>query len=320
MLFLVVLYGSVAALGAQGASDQIKNTLWGDVTVDQPEGVKVPQALTLILMEPAGREVNRDSLPPNGRYRFFNVANGPYLLTIEVESRVVYQERILLNESVSTDVRKNIALEWKVKSPPVDSAEILYARSDSQGKLLEAARKSASSGDRKKAVELLEKLVQGDGEDFEAWTELGTARFQSEQYGRASEAYAKALAIRPDFLPALVNLGKLKLAQKQFDQAIEPLTRAVKQDPERAESQYLLGEAYLGMRKGSQAVAYLNEALRLDPVGMAPVHLRLARLYDLAGMKDRAVREYEQYLQKKPDAPERDELERYIARNKDGGS
>ena len=77
-----------------------------------------------------------------------------------------------------------------------------------------------------------------------------------------------------------------------------------------------LGEAYLQMKKGSKAVGYLNEALKLDPIGMAEAHLRLAALYNGAGMKDKAAAEYELFLKKRPDFADRKKLEQYIAANK----
>ena len=49
---------------------------------------------------------------------------------------------------------------------------------------------------------------------------------------------------------------------------------------------------------------------------MAEAHLRLAVLYHGAGMKDKAAAEYEQFLKKKPDYPNRKTLEQYIAKNK----
>ena len=60
----------------------------------------------------------------------------------------------------------------------------------------------------------------------------------------------------------------------------------------------------------------MNEALKLDPIGMADAHLRLGALYNVAGYKDRAVAEYEQFLQKKPDYPEKQKLMDYIQANK----
>ena len=46
------------------------------------------------------------------------------------------------------------------------------------------------------------------------------------------------------------------------------------------------------------------------------MHLRLALLYNGAGMKDKAALEYEQFLKKRPEYPDRKKLEKYIAANK----
>jgi Tfp pilus assembly protein PilF len=60
----------------------------------------------------------------------------------------------------------------------------------------------------------------------------------------------------------------------------------------------------------------LNEAIRLDPIGKASAHLRLAALYNAAGMKDKAALEYEQFLMKRPDFSEREKLRQYVKNNK----
>jgi hypothetical protein len=51
-------------------------------------------------------------------------------------------------------------------------------------------------------------------------------------------------------------------------------------------------------------------------VGKADVHLRLAALYKGAGLKDKAAAEYEMFLAKKPDYPDRKNLEQYIRDSK----
>ena len=63
-------------------------------------------------------------------------------------------------------------------------------------------------------------------------------------------------------------------------------------------------------------VPYLNEALRLDPDGMAEVHLRLATLYQVAGLPPKAAAEYVAFLKKRPDYRDRRKLEKYIAENR----
>ena len=132
----------------------------------------------------------------------------------------------------------------------------------------------------------------------------------------AEASYLRATEVRPKFFLALLNLGRLRLRQKEFNAAIAALDHAVAVQPLSADANYFLGEAYLQIKKGSLAVGYLNEALRLDPQGMAEVHLRLALLYNAAEMKDKAASEYEQFLKKRPDYPDKKRLQKYIADNK----
>ena len=82
------------------------------------------------------------------------------------------------------------------------------------------------------------------------------------------------------------------------------------------DANYFLGESYLRLKKGSLAVPYLNEALRLDPDGMAEVHLRLATLYQAAGLREKAAAEYQAFLKKRPGYRDRRKLEKYIAENR----
>jgi len=113
-----------------------------------------------------------------------------------------------------------------------------------------------------------------------------------------------------------MNLGRLRSVRKNYEGAIEPLTAAVNIQPSSADANYYLGEAYLQIKKGSKAVGYLNEAIKLDPVGRADAHLRLATLYNAAGMKDKAAIEYEEFLKKKPGHPDAKKLREYIEANK----
>jgi len=74
-----------------------------------------------------------------------------------------------------------------------------------------------------------------------------------------------------------------------------------------------MGECYLQVKKGSKAIPYLNEAAKL---GRPEAHLRLGWLYNAAGMKDKAAIEYEEYLKKNPDYPDKNKLKDYIQTNK----
>lgn len=295
--------------------------LFGDLTVDESKvtGLK-PLTFDVILYSESGVLISRQPVASNGRYRFNNLTTGVYQVVIEVEATEVARITVDLRSPLLLDLRRDISLEWRLPGnssrPSVISAADKYVRSSSNQNLFRAAHSATKRKRYAKAAELLEQIIKSDAKDFQAWAELANIHFLQKNLADAENEYLHALDAHPGFFLALINLGRLEVAEKRYDVAIEALARAVKAQPQSADANYLLGESYLQMKKGSLAVPYLSEALRLDPQGMAEVHLRLALLYHGAGMKDKAAAEYEEFLKKKPDYPERKRLEQYIAENK----
>lgn len=304
------------------AKAQVSNMVFGDFKVDDSkvQGQK-PETFQLILYHTSGRVFDRQNVTNNGRYRFLGVPNGEWDLVVEVEGVEVARVRIFLQSAFSTDVRRDLNLEWSQSMPTKKvvgtvAAMPEYKRSPATEEKYKKAMEAMKNKNDGQAEQILREIVDSDARDFIAWTDLGTLQFKHEKYSDAEKSYQHALAERGDFLVALMNLGKLQMAQKNYEPAIETLTRAVTSNPQSADANHYLGECYLQVKKGSKAVGYLNEAIRLDPVGKADLHLRLATLYHGAGLKDRAALEYEKFLQKKPDYPDKKKLLEYIAENK----
>ncbi len=307
-----------------GGSSNVGHTLFGDLKVDESKvsGNK-PQTYLVILYSNLGNVIARQAVTNNGRFHFFNVYNGEYYLAVEVENVEVARLHLRVDFLNKTEIRRDIELEWREQpgasgshKPGILSVADFYHRTSAQQNLLDKALEAVKRNDYKQAIALLNQIVSADAKDYEAWTELGTAYSKEGKLGEAEKAYQRALEEKPNFMLALLNLGKLHLVKKDYASAIEPLTRAVEADPKSADANHYLGEAYLGIKKGSTAVGYLNKAIQLDPVGKAEVHLRLALLYHAAGLKDKAVAEYEQFLAKKPDYPEKKRIQQYISENK----
>lgn len=296
--------------------------LYGDLRVDESkvQGLK-PISFDIVLYTDTGIVIGRQSISNNGRYRFNNLRSGWFDVVVEVEGSEVARVRVDLTSPLLHDYQQDISLEWKPthearSKPGVISAADSYVRSAANQALFDRAREAIDTKEYERGVELLRQNVKTDPRDFQAWTELANIHFLQKDLGSAENEYLHAIDLHANFFLALLNLGRLEVAQQKYDIAIEVLSKAVRLRSESADANYFLGESYLQTKKGSVAVAYLNEALRLDPQGMAEVHLRLALLYHGAGMKEKAAAEYEAFLKKKPDYPDRKKLERYIAENK----
>ncbi len=295
-------------------------TLYGDLVIDESKAEgRTPLSVDITLYTEGRIQVARQTIPNTGRYRFNNLKTGIYQLVVEVEGREVARLRVDLLSPLIHDLRQDIALEWRASGnytkPGVISAD-RYSRTTQNEALFKQARAAVDKKKYARAAELIQRIVQSDTRDFEAWADLAGIHFLQENLEAAEVEYLHAIDARPGFFLALLNLGRLEVAQKKYEVASEALSKALKLRPESADANYLLGEAYLQLKRGSLAVAYLNEALRLDPVGMAEVHLRLARLYHWAGLRDKAAEEYEQFLKKRPGYSDRQRLAQYVARNK----
>lgn len=322
LLQTLIFFSLVCETGWSQSSTQ---TLFGDFKVSElgVDASTQPLSYQLILYADSGVVAARQTISNGGRYRFMNLPNGVFYLAVEHENSEIARFRVeLLRSFYKADFRQDIELEWRKildrngpKAANI-SVEDNYVRSAENQKRFDKAKGAADAKKNNEAVGLFKNLLTEDQNDFQAWTELGTSYLAQDNLTEAEKAYMEAVRLRPKFLLALLNLGRLRILQKNFDGAIAILTQAVELKPDSAAANYYLGESYLQVRKGSKAVGYLNEALKLDPVGRADAHLRLAALYDGAGLKEKAVIEYEEFLKKKPNYADKKKLEQYIVQNK----
>ncbi len=317
---VLIMLASVPSAAQQGGG----HTLFGDFKVDdsQPSGVR-PHTFFILLYSVSGKLLSRQTVGSPGRYRFMDVVNGEYDLVVEADNQEAVRVRVVLMERSKTDVRRDLELEWRARPGSQGQGNVGaiaapddYKRLPENDARLRKAQESIKKKEYKDALALLHQILSIDQKDFVVWTELGTVQYKQGDILEAEKSYLSALQEKPTFLLALLNLGKLRMGEKKFEDAIEVLTRAVEADPKSSDANYFLGESYLQIRKGSKAVGFFEEALRLDPIGKAEAHIRLGTLYKGAGMKDKAVAEYEKFLAKKPDYPDRKQLQQYISENK----
>ena len=312
----------LAALTAPALAQGGTIILYGDLKVDDSKaGGMVPRTFDVILYRLAGPVVARERVPAGGRYRFAGLRSGDYQIVIEVESQEVVRVPVSVSGGGGVGVRElrhDFELEWKPNAAPAPksatvSADYFYKREGANKAAFEKAQGELGRKRYEQAADLFAQVTAADPQDFQAWTELGTARFLQGRNDEAEKAYQRALDVRPAFALALLNLGRLRVADKKFDGALDPLSRALQAQPDNADAHLLLGEAYLQLKKGSKAVPHLDEAARL---GRPEAHQRLATLFNAAGRKDLAAAEYEQLLAKQPDHPDRKKLEQYVKENK----
>jgi tetratricopeptide (TPR) repeat protein len=85
--------------------------------------------------------------------------------------------------------------------------------------------KAVKAGDYQRALGLLQKVVQGEPRNADAWNYVGFSHRKLKQFDQSLAAYQKALAINPDHRGANEYLGELYLMTGEPQKAQERLAK-----------------------------------------------------------------------------------------------
>lgn len=179
------------------------------------------------------------------------------------------------------------------------------------------------------AIKWLEKAVEFDATNKDAWYYLGRAYYTKAVFPEARKAFQKVLELDPHDARAennlgliletegqssaaldayrnaiawqeqsghlseqpYVNLGSLLLEQGQTKEALDPLQKAAKLAPRNAYCHLKLGTYYRKVGMLEDAKSELENATQLDPDNAA-IHYQLGRLYKETHALDRAQAEF----------------------------
>jgi cytochrome c-type biogenesis protein CcmH len=119
-------------------------------------------------------------------------------------------------------------------------------------------------------VAALEKRLEQKPDDVQGWTMLGRSYTSMEKYQEASNAYAKATALKPDdadlwadyaFTSAMTNGQRLQGKPQEL------ISKSLKLDPDNAKALELAGSAAFEIKDYKQAVVYWQRLLAKTPAG-----------------------------------------------------
>lgn len=115
---------------------------------------------------------------------------------------------------------------------------------------------------------------------------LGRAYRLAGEFGRAAEAYERALAHNPDDVPAQVRVAQMYRELGRDDEATALLEAALAAAPRTALAHEVLGQIALARDDAAGAIEHFEAVLALQPEASA-VHAPLAEAYRQAGRADK---------------------------------
>jgi tetratricopeptide (TPR) repeat protein len=109
-------------------------------------------------------------------------------------------------------------------------------------------------------VDGLQSLIEGE----RVHLSRGKVAFEAQRYQEASIEFRKAVAAKPDSVPARVNLGAALTKTGDPKGAVEQFEEAVRLDPTATNAHYNLAILFSGQNDHEDAISHLRAVLRLD--------------------------------------------------------
>ncbi len=132
-------------------------------------------------------------------------------------------------------------------------------------------------------------------------------------YRRAKEDLIQVLRTQPDHVGAMLSLGDTLFDERKYEEAIALYERALKQRSDLPRAHFQVGRAYTYQRKRPEAIRSLERAIELGLEEPEAFEM-LGFLHRDNGNGGKAAQSFRRYLDMKPDASNRKEIERELSR------
>jgi len=262
------------------------------------------------------------------------------VISVAISAQVVDQARLKLEGTV-LNINKEAILKAEVQLKHGSSGQIFYSKSNKKGEFscqclpagnytLTVKKKGYKiyTGElqlRPKFIQKIkvtlvkeETLEQKMGEEAVAYFKKGIKLSRENKLEEAIQAFQKAVELKEDFVEAYVNLGAFLFQQQKDDEAEKILLKALELRPEESKPKEILAainfekaKILIRENKIDEALERLRQSysFRADH---AYVNFLLGYIYHEKGMKDKAIKHFEAFLQLDPNAPQVKEVKKLL--------
>ena len=280
-------------------------------TVFLPNGRRAGEGI-VVRLDGNVTGTRRAATDGSGEFAFNSLPASDYALTIDGgpdyeslrQSVVIYGNTGNVGLGNSGDTTKvDIQLRPKAVSDAILFAGVPQAAVDDYKKALESAR----AGNRKKAVDELNRALSAHPKFSLAMRELGAQYLQLKEMDKLAETMEALLKLTPDDPKAHLNLGIALYNQKKFTEAETHLREAVRLESTDPIAHYYLGMTLISIKNYGGAEKELELAVTNGGDNLALAHKYLGGLY-MGSKNPKAADELEKYLKLDPKAADAERI------------
>jgi tetratricopeptide (TPR) repeat protein len=152
-----------------------------------------------------------------------------------------------------------------------------------------------TAGEFRKATSLLSQAIDSnelpEGQAYLFFAARGFARSAEGNYKAAVTDYSRALAAKPDYVPALYNRGNAYFSMHRYDQAIGDYSRVLEANAKDAKALNNRGAAWFCKGNLQSALANYTMAIRIAPDD-PDLLLNRGKVYEAMGDPDKAREDF----------------------------
>ena len=146
---------------------------------------------------------------------------------------------------------------------------------------------------------------------YEPQEHIAALLAQNGRCDQALTAFQRAIELEPKLSRLRMGLADCTAKLGKYEEAVKLYQAILRSDPGAVQAYFLLARSLHQSRGLSAALPYYERAAHEEPQNPMP-HYYLAYAYKERGQKARAVQEFRSFLERKPDAPEKADIEAEI--------
>lgn len=155
-------------------------------------------------------------------------------------------------------------------APAAASVPAVHPISKESEQLYRKAVTAYGKGDHLNALELANKALEKDSENYKALSLKGIIQAFDVSPEEGIKTVEKALSINPNYVQADFDMAMAQKLGKHYDESICYFQKVLDKDPKNTWSWYGIATNYADKRDKAKALEYLKKAVDLDPQNVKP--------------------------------------------------
>ncbi len=308
-LFLLLLVLGVLPGNTQNTSNRHAILSIGGSIRDE-SNQRAMESILVVLKQATGTPITTTFTRDNGDFQFDGLANGDYMIEVNVKDYNQFQQQITINGASRLGLSIFLTKPAKAVNPGLQlsiSAHQLSVPHKAHDEFEKGMTLIYLKSDYRGAIAQFQLAIKDFPTYYEAYAEEGSAYFQLQDLDHAEEALQKSIDLSSgQYADAMFTLAAILSDTKRYTEAVGVSRRGISVDASSWRGPFELARALTALKQTDEAEKSAQKSRDLMPDN-PPVYLLLANIHIQRKDYPALIRDLDDYLRLAPIGPEADQ-------------